>query len=191
MKALLSNRWLHLCTLTFAMGAVVGVIAPLLAFPAQSQVASVGDRVIFTTGGTTADTSRYSGSGWSSAFAVDPGDLLDMPLTAAEAVAAGWKDPVLCSSGRGKYFQRSKAGEDPPYFLMYDTDDEFIGIYLFSDTEMPAPWKRTDELLAGGGIAVVDHEHWGMFVYFKEPTRACTRADEGEGSAPAAIRQPA
>ena len=83
MKALLSNKWLHICTLTFAMGLVVGVIVPLLAFPTQSQVASVGDRVIFTTGGTALITS------WSSGFSVDPGDQLEMPLTAAEAVTAG------------------------------------------------------------------------------------------------------
>ena len=170
MRRAFRNEWFRL-SVAVIFGSALGAAVALLAFPAQSQVASVGDRVMFTTGGTALITS------WSSGFSVDPGDQLEMPLTAAEAVTAGWKDPVLCSSGRGKYFQRSKAGEDPPYFLMYDTDDEFIGIYLFSDTEMPAPWKRTDELLAGGSIAVVDHEHWGMFVYFTDPTSACAASD--------------
>ena len=60
-----------------------------------------------------------------------------LPTTAAEAVSAGWKDPFLCSAGRGRYFQNEV--EETPYFLMFDHEDNLTGVYLFSESEMPFP----------------------------------------------------
>ena len=31
---------------------------------------------------------------------------MNLPLTAAEAVATAWTDPLYCASGRGQYFEQ-------------------------------------------------------------------------------------
>ena len=98
---------------------------------------------------------------------------ITLPFTAAEAVAAGWTDPILCSVGRGRYFQKDPVGEGNPYFLMYDNEDQLIGIYQFVEHEMPPPWEWQDSLDGAGGLTIIDYEHWGLFVYFQDATRAC------------------
>ena len=103
----------------------------------------------------------------------------ELPLTAAEAVAAGWQDPILCSVGRGRYFKKTGGGE-VPYLLMYDSEDQLTGMYLVSETEMPLPWERTEDISGGAG-PVLDYEHWGLFVYFREPLNACTAREGGCG----------
>ena len=105
----------------------------------------------------------------------------ELPLTAAEAVAAGWVDPILCSTGRGRYFQKGGV-EEVPYLLMYDAADQLTGMYMVSETEMPAPWERTEQISGGAG-AVIDYEHWGLFVYFRDPIKACVALDDGCGYA--------
>ena len=182
MAQLLRILWVRAGGLV-AAGIVVGAAVSFLVFSTGSSVTSVGDRVLFTSG-----ASVLGGNMDLFLGAIDVGE--ELPLTAAEAMAAGWVDPIFCGVGRGRYFHRGEEGAGDPYFLMYNADDEFIGVYLYIREEMPAPWEHMEGLVSGG-VPVVDFEHWGMFVYFKEPTRACTRADEGEGSAPAAIRQPA
>ena len=172
MDMLIRNKWLLLGAVGLAMGVVVGVVVPLLVSSGSSETTSVGDRLILTTEGTV----YVSGDG-SRIGALKDAFEEDLPLTVAAALASGYTDPVLCSIGRGKYFRREQAGVADPYFLMYDTDAELIGIYLFSETEMPAPWKRMDELL-GGGTPVIDHEHWGIFLYMSDPTRACVAGDK-------------
>jgi hypothetical protein len=56
---------------------------------------------------------------------------------------------------------------------MYNDVDSLIGVYLYSSDEMPPPWDKVDEILGGGGIPVVDYEHWGVFVYFQDSVKAC------------------
>ena len=106
---------------------------------------------------------------------------IELPLTAAEAVAAGWKDPVLCRVGRGRYFQKGPSGEGEPYFLMYNSLDRLIGIYQYSEAEMPPPWEQMDSLRGGGGLTLIDFPHWGLFVYFQDSTRACGTTEEQVG----------
>ena len=100
--------------------------------------------------------------------------------TAAEAIAAGWKDPHFCSQGRGRYF--TKEGES--YLLMYGGEDEAIGVYQFTEREMPLPWRKTGEIVGGGGQIILDEEHYGLFMFFEDPTRACktTEAKMGSGA---------
>ena len=107
---------------------------------------------------------------------------IELPLTATEAVLAGWKDPVLCRVGRGRYFQKGDVAEVEPYFLMYNSEDDLIGIYQFSEFEMPLPWERMDSLKGGGGLTIIDYPHWGLFVYFQDSTRACGTTEAGEGT---------
>ena len=137
----------------------------------DSSATSVGDRVFLTSGGTIQESGHMAGviGKLKSQITVD----MSLPLTAAEAVADGWTDPIFCSPGRGRYFQKGPAGEGEPFFLMYNGADELIGMYQFTRSETPTPWKRLDELRGGGGLTIIDFEHWGLLVYFQDPTRAC------------------
>ena len=99
-------------------------------------MASVGDRLALSSGGTIEELSGAQSA------ALTTEEAQQLPLTAAEAVAAGWTDPVLCSPGRGRYFEKGKPYVDVPYFLLYNDQNELTGIYQFSLTEMPAPWTR-------------------------------------------------
>jgi hypothetical protein len=58
-----------------------------------------------------------------------------------------------------------------------------IGVYLYSMAEMPQPWARTDKLLKSGGSALLNFEHWGLFIFNDDPTRACTTRAEGSKNA--------
>ena len=105
----------------FVLGAVVSSL--VLRVAGGSATPAVGDRVMLTTGGSIAPIGASYGAGvnptrWS----------VELPLTAAEAVAAGWKDPILCSPGRGRYFQKGTPEEGEPFFLLYNDQDELIGI---------------------------------------------------------------
>ena len=64
---------------------------------------------------------------------------MSRPLTAAEAVAGGWTDPIICSTGRGRYFHKGPAKEGEPFFLKYNGNDQLIGMYQLSNSEMPVP----------------------------------------------------
>ena len=150
MVKLLRNEWFRLI-----LASTTAVVATAVAFLVFSDSASAPGHVMLTTGAYGAGVNPRN---WSEA----------LPLTAAEAVTAGWEDPGLCSSGRGRYFQK----EGAPYHLLYNHRDDLIGIYHFSENEMPPPWEKLDELKGGGRITILE-EHWGIFVYFQDPTRAC------------------
>ena len=171
MAALAQNRWVRLASGYVVSGVLLAVIV-VLASAGESSVTSVGDRVFLTSGGTIFETGHPRVEQFGklrSQITVD----MSLPLTAAEAVADGWTDPVFCSPGRGRYFQKGSAGEGEPFFLMYNGDDRLIGMYQFSKSEMPVPWHRWDDLRGGGSQVLIDFEHWGLIVFFQDPTRAC------------------
>ena len=169
MKDLWRNRWLQFGPAAFVVGIALGLAIWATLLTEESDAASVGDRALLTTGGRGLQPGQVVAT-------VEEIFEVQLPLTAAAAVGAGWVDPVFCSPGRGRYFGREQAGVTEPYFLMFDTSDQLIGMYMLSDTEMPAPWLRTELLQGSGAAPVVDQEHWGLYVYFQEPTRACTRS---------------
>ena len=171
MAQLLRNRWIQLGIGGVGI-AVAGVVIGLLIPLGQASSSSTGDLVSLTSGGSVKPRGR-----------TEPGHIFaqqwqtlreDLPVTAAEAVAAGWKDPVLCDPGRGRYFQKDVLGEDLPYLLMYNNEDELIGVYLYlvSDDELPPPWKKWENLV-GGGAPIIDYEHWSLLVYFQDLNHAC------------------
>ena len=174
MMALLGNRWGEL--------AVLGIVTTLLGLIVSAILLSAGPSgptlgpVKLTAGGSILLMGDTSGQGdWASRPLVEE----VLPLTTAEAVAAGWQDPIICSVGRGRYFK--KAGDaKAPYLLMYDAADRLTGMYMVSQTEMPPPWELTEEISGGAG-AVLDYEHWGLFVYFRDPLKACTPLQGGCG----------
>ena len=167
-----SNRWIRYAALTFMVGAAVGAVVTFLIFSRGPSATVLGDRVVFTSGGSIptgavvleTDIENFSHY---------------LPLTTAEAVAAGWEDPILCSPGRGRYFWKGTPDEGEPYFLLYTDQDELIGIYQFIQTEMPAPWRMVDELIGGGGLRLLE-EHWSLLIFFRDSTRACTSEAQRE-----------
>ncbi len=170
MAGLVQNRWI-LLTSGYVVAAVLLAALVVSVLTGDSSTTSVGDRVFLTSGGTV-QISGFSGSFYGIMASQVPVEMT-LPLTAAAAVAEGWTDPIFCSVGRGRYFQKGPAGEGEPFFLMYNADDKLMGMYMFSKSEMPIPWKRLDELRGGGGKLVIDFEHWGLLVYLQDPTRAC------------------
>ena len=154
-------------------GVVLGTGATLFIASGGSEIAGVGP-VILDSGGTNLQTGPYH-SGSAVGGRKDVSEAL--PLTAAEAVTAGWDDPIMCDPGRGRYFRKGPEGEGEPYFLMYDVEDKLIGIYLHSEAEMPLPWRRWEELLAAGGQTFLG-DHWGLLVYFRDPTRSCKKTGD-------------
>lgn len=179
MKQLLNNRWVQLVVVGAVTALVAATSAVALSSSGGESSAPVLGPVKLTTGGAV----QRSGRGPLSQSSNLSGDrvVVDLvqPLTGAEAVAAGWKDPILCSQGRGKYYQ--KIAQDVPYMLMYDSSDDLIGIYQFTTTEMPPPWELTDVVYGGAG-PVIEYEHWGLFIYFRDATRACDTQESKAGA---------
>ena len=166
MVELLENRWVQRVGVVVAT-LILGVAIAVVISSRGPEDHSLGP-VKLTAGGTVFHTGDRDGRGGPARQIVEE----DLPLTGAEAVAAGWKDPILCDQGRGKYFEKV-ASEGFPYTLMYSSENELIGIYLISDTEKPAPWELTEEIKGGAG-PIIDYEHWGLFIYFRDPTRSCS-----------------
>ena len=101
--------------------------------------------------------------------AVGEESRLELPITTAAAVGAEWQDPGQCLAGQGRYFTKGTAGEGQPFVLMYNKADDLIGVYHFSSNELPPPFVKK-AVLAEAGIST---DHWGLFVYFMDPTDAC------------------
>ena len=102
-----------------------------------------------------------------------------IPLTDAGAIAEGWIDPFRCIATRdarvtrtpGKFFIRDSGVERPPYMLLYTTEGPLLGIYFFSEAEIPAPWEHQEE-----GLLFVENmnfEHWGLHVHVRDWFEAC------------------
>lgn len=149
MNPIVNNRWIQLvvaCAVTALLAVVVGTIA---GSSGGETVATPFGPVKLTTGGAV----RRTGEGWIGQTQNLKGERpvveLELPLTGTEAVAAGWKDPVLCSEGRGKYFQ--KVAQDVPYILMYNLADDIIGIYHISMAEMPDACRVRDSRCNASG----------------------------------------
>ena len=155
MANLLLNRWFQLgaaIAITAVAGVVIGVViaesetvtsvkdvAGTVATGELSDGTEVFGKVTLRTGGgiqSRAESVRVIGEP-----PLGQDFATGLPMTAAEAVAAGWKDPILCRVGRGRYFQKGNVDEDEQLFLMYNSKDRLIGIYHFSEDEMRAPSK--------------------------------------------------
>ena len=130
---------------------VVTAVATVLIARALSSTVSLGDRLVLSGG---------------------PRDSVpvDLPLTAAEAVAAGWEDPIICLPRKGRYFRKEIDGQLTSQLLMYNNEDQLLGIYMISKNEMPPPWER---VCAVRGVPELEYEHWAMEVLFRSPKLAC------------------
>ena len=150
---LLSRQQVKFAIVGLAIGVVVGILIPMFIGGDGSYI-SVGDRLILT--GNPQNTG------------------VNIPISTAGASAAGWVDPMLCAPGRGRYFTKNDSAN---LVVLYNNAENVVGFYLRSDGEMPDPWKKTDALKGGGGIEVINQEHWGLYAFFNDSLRACERPD--------------
>ena len=177
MARLLQEKWAQLAGVSLITALVVALVVYLvMSDSGESSGLSTGDYVSFTSGGKIFSMGRVVDSQFGAGEGSRP--LEELPLAARDAVAAGWKDPFLCDSGRGRFFQKETGGQLESYFLMYSHLDELIGIYLYSESEMPLPWSPIEEL-QGGGQTLLDFPHWSLLVYFRDPTQACPTRQSG------------
>ena len=171
MGDLLSNRWIQLGAASIIAVVIGGLIGTSLlsseggATGGDGVSATPREFVLLTTG----PSLLGRGEPGSEQVSLELANLLNQPLTAAAAVAAGWTDPGQCSAGQGRYFTKGAAGEGEPFVLMYNKSDDLIGIYHFNLSELPAPFTKKAGLTEAGLSA----DHWGLFVYFVDPTNAC------------------
>tara|TARA_B100000959_G_C14907219_1_gene593511 strand:+ start:60 stop:977 length:918 start_codon:yes stop_codon:yes gene_type:complete len=153
MDYLLKPKILISTIVIFAIGILLGIFVPPF-FSGNSSTNSIGDRLLLTGNPQTAG--------------------LNIPISTAGASADGWVDPMLCAPGRGRYFTKDDSAN---LVVLYNNAETVTGVYLRSDGEMPEPWKKTDALKGGGGIEIINQEHWGLYAFFNDPIKACQRPD--------------
>ena len=151
----LRERFIQFGIAGIILGLLIGILIPIFIGSGGSNK-SIGDRLILT------GTSQNPG--------------LNIPLSTIDASANGWIDPMLCAPGRGRYFTKEDSAN---LVVLYNNAETISGVYLRSDSEMPAPWKKTGALKGGGGIEIINQEHWGLYTFFNDPIQACQRPDAG------------
>ena len=97
-----------------------------------------------------------------------------LPLTSVEAEATGWDGSIRCILGKGRFYQ--KDGEDGPYpiLLMYDREDQLIGMRVFSTTQQPTPlWQHQPEGISSTEVTNMEFEQWITGIYLINPSKSC------------------
>ena len=149
----LRERFVQFGIIGIILGIIIGILIPMF-IGGDGSSTSIGDRLLLTGNPQTAG--------------------LNIPISTAGASAAGWVDPMLCAPGRGRYFTKDDSAN---LVVLYNNAETVTGVYLRSDGEMPEPWKKTDALKGGGGIEIINQEHWGLYAFFNDPIKACQRPD--------------
>ena len=179
MLALLRNRWVHLLLVAVVMG-IVGVVGAQLAFTEEDtqEVSGLRDRVMMTSPLATGEASGGRRNQGSASDATKNLFRDEVPLNAPAAVAAGWQASPACEEGRGRIF--GKPGQqDVPYLLIYDADDQLLGLYMYSLSPISeAPWEHMEELLVGDR-PMIPSEHWAMTLYIRDAAAACVKSIGG------------
>ena len=155
MNKLLNPKILISTVAIFVIGIVLGIFIPTL-LSNNTSAKTIGNQLVLNGDPQT------------------PG--LNIPLSTIDASANGWIDPMLCAPGRGRYFTKEDSAN---LVVLYNNAETISGVYLRSDSEMPAPWKKTDALKGGGGMEIIGQEHWGLYAFFNDPIQACQRPDAG------------
>jgi len=108
------------------------------------------------------------------AFSYSDASSESIPLTVDEAVVEGWEGSIRCRIGKGRFYQ--KAGDSGPYpvILMYNRDDQIIGIRLFSRNQQPSPpWQHEPDGFENSEVANMKFEQWITGIYLINPAKAC------------------
>ena len=100
-----------------------------------------------------------------------------LPLTAGEATSAGWEGSTRCILGKGRFYQ--KAGDSGPYpvILMYNRENQLVGIRMFSRIKQSTPpWEHEPEGLPDTQVADMEFEQWTTGIYLIDPSKACGKS---------------
>ena len=164
MERILLQRWFQV-TVGGIVAFVLGLVVWLLAYGGPLTPFERPDRVVL-----------HGGS---------PTLAAAVPLIAPEAAAAGWTEPEgKCIADQGRFFHK----ESEPYVLIYSREGYLIGMYLYSEEEMPSPpWRFFEPgaaIYLGGGFyndpfslkfPNMGFDHWALSVYFQTPLGPCRR----------------
>ena len=170
MNVLMTNRLIQLVAVG-VIAAIIGAAIGTWLLPSENDVSGDIDNLdiareqVFLIGGD-APQSRKGAGCQLCGIALGDQTSLEIPLTASDTVTAGWKESGQCVPGLGRYFTR---GEGEPFALMYNKGNDLIGVYHFSLTELPSPFVERPGVPEAG----ISTNHWGLFIYFVDPTNAC------------------
>ena len=127
----------------------------------SSEINKLGDYFVLATGGTARLSQwdqKIEGENWEEI----------QPLTLSEATNLQWKKEPICVPNVGYYSKGSDNNATPkPYSLIFDKDDEVIGIYMVSENEQQPPWQK----MATRGP--FKNPHWGIHIFFTPPSTLC------------------
>lgn len=144
------------------MMAAIGAVVTLAASGAFASTVVVADRISFVYGDFTTQ---------------------DMPQTTEAAVSSGWNGSIRCFNGMGRFYRTFTDDRPDPLMLIYDHEDELIGVNLHSPVEQPSPPWLHLPIGIRTAFAGRDAEHWGVSVYVRKPVDACDlqyRADDDD-----------
>ena len=150
--------------LTFLIGITIGLTLSFTLLnkdDGPSDVNNLGDQFILATGGTAILSERgwkIEGENWEEI----------QPFTLSAAKNLGWEKEVTCVPNVGYYSKRVTAIDFvESYSLIFDDEDIVIGLYLFSETEQGSPWEQEQ------AIGPFPYPHWGLHIFFTNPSTAC------------------
>ena len=127
----------------------------------SSETNSLGNHFVLATGGTARLSQwdqKIEGENWEEI----------QPLTLSEATKLRWKKEPMCVPNVGFYSNWSDDNSSPkPYSLIFDKNDEVIGIYMVSENEQQTPWQK----MATRGP--FKNPHWGIHIFFNPPSTLC------------------
>ena len=170
MNSLITNKLIQFI-LAGIIAAIVGAIIGTWISPSANDTS--GDSNTLNSLSTPREKVVFKGGDAPKTRSAEPGGrsagvetTLELPLTTTSANTAGWNESGQCVAGLGRYFTK---GEGEPFALMYNKTDILIGVYHFSLTELPSPFVERPVVLEAG----ISTNHWGLFIYFIDPTNAC------------------
>jgi len=97
-----------------------------------------------------------------------------MPLTVEDAAVAGWEGTVRCILGKVRYYQKTVDSGPYPVLLMFNRDDQVIGVRFYSRNQQPSPpWQHEPDGLEVTEVENMKFEQWITGIYFINPAKAC------------------
>ena len=123
--------------------------------------------MFLTTGGEIKSTGDWAAIG---ALDTEKGFQYDLPLSTGLAVKEGWVKVSSCIPDEGIYYRKT---QEETITLIFDVDENLIGIYQNSDVPMPTPWMKTSGPLKSDGTYIFNKEHYGVYLFILDPSNAC------------------
>ena len=127
----------------------------------SSETNRLGDYFVLATGGTARLSQwdqKIEGENWEEI----------QPLTLSEATNLRWEKEPICVPNVGYYSKGSDNNSTPkPYSLIFDKDDEVIGIYMVSENEQQPPWQKMETR------GPFKNPHWRIHIFLTPPSTLC------------------